>query len=682
MAHDYEGTAKVAEAVAKYGGYVPNYRARGEHHYRVPFKDKSHLVGVRPHPEWTKVPEHRTLTELKAKRRAERLPDATFDIDGDGVVGPTDYFVAKTFAKDQANRLDTAERGKVVEALEDGFLDRYSWGYDEAGAARKNVVKQLRGRIFKGDNGHELSHVYPPHWNAEKVPNYWTANDMKIDRKQQLLTEATALKDDHDAKHPWHIPEPPVRQEGLVDEPPFTSRRQKAAQLRKEARLYGGLDADVSAPNAARDDIAPGLSYVENPVARTRPELKAQRREQMVQALEAAREEGLNNYVPPQVRHVRMEHQDYEARRPNPDAKTRTKLLDERKRSNMEYNMQHFPHRYKEVPMFSEQDVHWWTQRANFVADPTPAKEPKAVANKVTEVMPKQCQVPEAQDLEADGIAGMRGSLERTPRWTTHFLPKGLLQKVPRHFDKLFQNGDAFADGVKQAPSLSTDTAPMESFSSFRMVRDSVSNMQNSVSMGSEHSMRSGVSKTMRIVGEMPTVNETQETGSVADKDIFRSSTGISRIDRRPSQSVDTHSARGRTASSAGFRRSMTRRMSGEGQQRFETVSPVVEDPPMTARLTRKAPVAEEQAVQVMPSTASFRRQNSMMSRQDQFASSRGSTRRWETPPPAPQTLAVRASGFQWVEKQANASSAPPPEPPSRGGSQRASVLEPPKAAE
>lgn len=333
--------------------------------------------------------------------------------------------------------------------------------------------------------------------------------------------------------------------------------------------------------------------------------------------------------------------------------------------------------------MFSEQDAHWWTQRANFVAEPTPAKEPKAVSSKVTEVMPKPSQVPEAQDLEADGIGGMRGRLERTPRWTTHFLPKGLLQKVPRHFDKLFQNGDAFANGVKQAPSLSTDTAPMESFSSFRMVRDSVSNMQNSVSMGSEHSMRSGVSKTMRIVGEMPTVNETQATASGADKDLFRSSTGISRTDRRPSQSVDTHSARGRTASTVGVRRSMTRRMSGEGQQRFETVSPVVEDPPMTARLTRKAPPAEELQVQVVPSTATSvpRRQNSTMSRQDQFVSSRGSTRRWETPPPPPQTLAVRASGFQWVEKQANASSAPPPEPPSRGGSQRASVLEP-KAAE
>lgn len=309
------------------------------------------------------------------------------------------------------------------------------------------------------------------------------------------------------------------------------------------------------------------------------------------------------------------------------------------------------------------------------------------MSSKVTEVMPKPSQVPEAQDLEADGIGGMRGRLERTPRWTTHFLPKGLLQKVPRHFDKLFQNGDAFADGVKQAPSLSTDTAPIESFSSFRMVRDSVSNMQNSVSMGSEHSMRSGVSKTMRIVGEMPTVNETQATASVADKDLFRSSTGISRSDRRPSQSADTHSARGRTASTAGFRRSMTRRMSGEGQQRFETVSPVVEDPPMTARLTRKAPVAEEQALQMqpVPSTATSvpRRQNSAMSRQDQFVSSRGSTRRWETPPPPIQTLAVRASGFQWVEKQASASSAPPPpEPPSRGGSMRASVLEPPKAAE
>ena len=76
----------------------------------LPFsQDKSRLVDVRPHPEWLKVPAHGTRRELLASRRQELMPDISMDVDGDGVVGPTDYFVAKTFGKD--NRLTTPERG-------------------------------------------------------------------------------------------------------------------------------------------------------------------------------------------------------------------------------------------------------------------------------------------------------------------------------------------------------------------------------------------------------------------------------------------------------------------------------------------------------------------------------------------------------------------------------------------
>ena len=33
----------------------------------------------------------------------------------------------------------------------------------------------MPGRIYNGDNAHELNHVYPAHFNASKVPSFWTA---------------------------------------------------------------------------------------------------------------------------------------------------------------------------------------------------------------------------------------------------------------------------------------------------------------------------------------------------------------------------------------------------------------------------------------------------------------------------------------------------------------------------
>ena len=43
---------------------------------------------------------NRTLTELQAQRRRGNLPDISFDLDGDGIVGNRDLVLAKLFDKD------------------------------------------------------------------------------------------------------------------------------------------------------------------------------------------------------------------------------------------------------------------------------------------------------------------------------------------------------------------------------------------------------------------------------------------------------------------------------------------------------------------------------------------------------------------------------------------------------
>ena len=44
--------------------------------------------------------EKKTLTALIAKRREERLPHISYDLDGDGFVGGRDYVIAKLYDKD------------------------------------------------------------------------------------------------------------------------------------------------------------------------------------------------------------------------------------------------------------------------------------------------------------------------------------------------------------------------------------------------------------------------------------------------------------------------------------------------------------------------------------------------------------------------------------------------------
>ena len=45
-----------------------------------------------------------------AERKKEFIPDPTFDLDGDGIVGGRDLVLAKRFDKDGDGRLNTGER--------------------------------------------------------------------------------------------------------------------------------------------------------------------------------------------------------------------------------------------------------------------------------------------------------------------------------------------------------------------------------------------------------------------------------------------------------------------------------------------------------------------------------------------------------------------------------------------
>ena len=49
-------------------------------------------LGIKQLPEWNKKVEYRTRTELMQARKAEQIPDMSYDLDGDGVVDQRDYF--------------------------------------------------------------------------------------------------------------------------------------------------------------------------------------------------------------------------------------------------------------------------------------------------------------------------------------------------------------------------------------------------------------------------------------------------------------------------------------------------------------------------------------------------------------------------------------------------------------
>ena len=102
--------------------------------------------------------EKQTRTALNNKRRKERIPDLSFDLDGDGLVGNRDFVIAKLFDADKDGKLNEQERKAALDALnsvsagkgvlilsQQGHEDKFVWGIEQSGAHRAYRILQKVG---------------------------------------------------------------------------------------------------------------------------------------------------------------------------------------------------------------------------------------------------------------------------------------------------------------------------------------------------------------------------------------------------------------------------------------------------------------------------------------------------------------------------------------------------------
>ena len=108
--------------------------------------------------------ERRTKTVMMKERKKARMPDITYDLDGDGVVNERDYFIAKLFDKDKDGKLNQEEYQTAIKALEDGFEQRFMYGVEKTAGLKEHLrVMQKRGKILVGEDFNPLTETYPVH---------------------------------------------------------------------------------------------------------------------------------------------------------------------------------------------------------------------------------------------------------------------------------------------------------------------------------------------------------------------------------------------------------------------------------------------------------------------------------------------------------------------------------------
>jgi hypothetical protein len=463
------------------GGKVPNYNQYGHQHHRLPFKNKEAYCGINPLPEWNKKVEFRTRSEMMAARKADQIPDMSYDLDGDGVVDSKDFFYAKLFDKDHNGRLNNDEREKAIKALKDNYQDRFQFRagasligqFESQGARRPYPTMQKRGKIVTVDSWDELGETYPPHSISHIVPKHKSQTELSMDRLGDLKNSAYKLKVKHDERYPYYVPEQPAHQDNWVENPVISSIGQRARADNEAARVRAGLYPAPTFVNPEKEQKQPGLEWVDTPVFQTRSQVLETRKELMKRDLDEQRMRGEETYVPMTVRRAQQEEQEYQFRKGHASNMTKTRLEDYRKKERIEYDMSHFGIRHRELPRYSDQPHPWWTlaQQNKHRSAPSLLKDakPEEPAYKVTQTRPdlKIDPKPEREPAATLVVAASPELEQQEPgiktvkRWTTDIIEHNQLRNQPRMFDSL-----------RPARTYAKDFAPMENFSSFEWTRN------------------------------------------------------------------------------------------------------------------------------------------------------------------------------------------------------------------
>ena len=96
---------------------------------------------------WNTNPKHRTVTELKEARAAAMRPHSTFDVDGDGVVSSTDFYLANKFDDDGNGVLDDEERTELRKKMVEKTVAEYRRLPRAKGKETEELIKDFTKHI-------------------------------------------------------------------------------------------------------------------------------------------------------------------------------------------------------------------------------------------------------------------------------------------------------------------------------------------------------------------------------------------------------------------------------------------------------------------------------------------------------------------------------------------------------
>ena len=164
---------------------------------KVPWDSKNQLYKSTP----------MTRTKLLERRKKERIPDISYDLDGDGFVGGRDYVLSKRYDVDGDGKLNEIERKNALEGIENGVEKEYVWNLENQGGKRAFRILQKRGKIIDAEDFIPLQDTYPKHPISFKEPKNGikTLSELKEYRYQKTKDEIIEKMKNFEKNHPFKI---------------------------------------------------------------------------------------------------------------------------------------------------------------------------------------------------------------------------------------------------------------------------------------------------------------------------------------------------------------------------------------------------------------------------------------------------------------------------------------------
>ena len=314
-----------------------------------------------------------TRTKLIERRKKERIPDISYDLDKDGYVGGKDYVLAKRFDVDNDGKLNEKEKQAAYEGIKQGIEENYIWNLDNQGGRRAFRIMQKRGKVIDAEDFLPLRDTYPVHPLSKIEPRNGikTLKELEEYRKNQTKNEINQKLKEWDIKNPPHFVNEPINVSS--NKPLYQSVEEIRNKMHREARLKAGLSENETDIKVTNKD--PTLAYIYNPKHRTAKDIQIDFHKENLEESKKLNSLKHKNEV---ERLNEREDEIFAKLYKSENGMTFTKLQEQRKKEIFDYNLKHFSQHAigvhgQELPKFSENEKmkEFWKLKDGYVDKPT-----------------------------------------------------------------------------------------------------------------------------------------------------------------------------------------------------------------------------------------------------------------------------------------------------------------------